>query len=236
MVAVQEEEGRFPVLAGEHEAQRAAPGFQRFEFIIRQREAFAHPEEVRGRGDVADAAGDTKIFRAAAGEEVRVMAGDRGDGGEDFIQVPGQDEGEEVVHVRDLIADGDLGEAGGNGEFPQGDAGSAVGDENGAGGFQDVVAPLAFPRCGGGTAWAGLCLGTHEAGWDGLHGRRLGLFSEIGQQVFGRVWWCGYGQVDCVVAGDVRAARDGAILPAGLSRKPRKRPSGNWKQHASALR
>ena len=106
VVAVEQEESGFPaIFAGEQEAEGAAAEFEGFEFVLGQGEAFAQPEEVHGRGDVADAAGEAEVFGAAAGEEVRVVAGDGGHGFEDFVQVVGERDGEEVVDVRDLVTD-----------------------------------------------------------------------------------------------------------------------------------
>ena len=122
------------------------------------------------RWDVEEAAGDAEVFGAAAGLEVRVGVLDCADGGEDRVQVFGQGQGEEVVEVGDLVADGARGEAGGGGEVPQCDADAAVGGEDAGGGFQDVGTALAIPLGGAGAAWAGFGLVAHEAGWDGVHG------------------------------------------------------------------
>ncbi len=184
MVAVEQEEGGLPALfASEEKAQAAAAFFERFEFVIRQGEAFAHPQEMDGRWGVADAAGEAEIFGAAAGEEVRVVAGHRADGCQDVIQVFCQRNGEEVVQIRDLVADGDLGEAGCYGEVFEGDAQAPVGDEDVAGGFYDIVSSGAFAGGWGGACLARRDLGTHEAGWDVFHGGRVGFFSVLWQGV-----------------------------------------------------
>ncbi len=69
-----------------------------------------------------------------AEEDVRALAVDGPDGCENFGEVLGENQAEQVVHVADLVADGELDEASGNSKFSPGDAEAAVRSEDACGG------------------------------------------------------------------------------------------------------
>ena len=150
------------------------------------------------------AAGDAEVFGAAADEEIGAIAGDSGDGGEDFVKVFGQGQREEVVQVGDLVADGDLCEADGDCELFEGDAGAAVGGEDAPGGVQDVGAAGAVSFGGGGGGW-----------------RRLGPGRAFGGRGWGS-WAAGWGFFSVLWQGESCWGVLVGVLASGL------RKLGDW--------
>jgi hypothetical protein len=98
------------------------------------------------------------------------VGGDLADGGEDGVQMAGEDDAEEVVQIGGVTADGLFGEADGDCEVLEGDVGAAVGGEDFFGGFEDVGTALPVPLAEGRAGWALFGLGAEEAGGDGGHG------------------------------------------------------------------
>ncbi len=171
--AIEEGEGFLPRVATEEGAEQGALALERVEQIRGQGEAVAAEEEVQRGGDVHDAAGDAEIFGAAAGALIGGGDGDAADGVQEGIEVAGEDELEEVIHIRDEAADGALGEAGRIAQFADGDAVAAMGDEDALAGFEEVGVAGAIPGRIGRAGPAIFHLVAEEARWDGGHGGGL---------------------------------------------------------------
>ncbi len=178
------------VLAADQLADQGALLFDGFEFVLGQGEAVAGEQEMHGEGDVAGAARGAEIGGASGGHEVGRAAGDAGDFVHDPVEMFAEHQAEEVVHVADGAADEELGEAGGVGEFGQGESCAPEPDEHVVGGFEDVFSPGAFARRFWRGAETAIRVGSEESGWDGVHKGNIGRRSGVGQ---GKSW--GWGKI-----------------------------------------
>jgi hypothetical protein len=167
--AIQQIEGHFPLIAGHDDADHAALIFERIEFVVREGEAVANQQGMQRRDAIQVIAREAAIFGAAAGLAVSVVDRDEADAGEEFVQMCGQHQAEEVVHVTDVAADGGLRQAGAFGEGAQGDARWGEFGEDARCGFDDVGVGSLFPRGRLWRRWAGEYERAKDAGGGWFH-------------------------------------------------------------------